>query len=107
MRIVRTKRYLKDLKRLGVSASDISALEQNIANDPNVGDIIQGLKGVRKVRFGFGGRGKRGGGRAIYYLMLSDDAALLITAYAKNEKEDLTAADRKIIAFIVQEYSNG
>lgn len=90
MKVVRTKRYLKDMKRIGASAVDMSSLEQEIAANPTAGDLIQGLGGVRKIRFGIGNRGKRGGGRAIYFLMIADDVALLLTAYAKNEKSDLS-----------------
>jgi hypothetical protein len=60
------------------------------------------LKGVRKVRFRIGDRGKRGGGRAIYYVMLANDAVIMITAYAKAEKEDLSPDDRKVILEIVE-----
>lgn len=78
MKIVRTKRYLKDLKRIGASASDVTALEEAIARNPMVGDVIQGLGGIRKLRFGLGNRGKRGGARAIYFLMVADDVAVML-----------------------------
>ena len=55
MRIVRTKLYVKALKRMGVDAKDIAALELSVASDPAAGDVIRGLKGIRKIRFGFGG----------------------------------------------------
>lgn len=90
MKIVRTSRYLRDLKRLRASAEDVARLEQSIASDPTAGDVIPGLGGIRKLRFGLGNRGKRGGGRAIYFLVLADDVAVMIFAYAKNEQEDLT-----------------
>ena len=107
MKIVRTKRYLKDLKRIGASAADVSALEQAIAANPNVGDLIQGLGGIRKIRFGLGNRGKRGGGRAIYFLVLADEAVLMLTAYAKNEKADLSSSDRKVLLKLVKELTDG
>lgn len=107
MRIVRTRRYLKDLKRLGVTASEQDALERSIASDPIAGDVIRGLTGIRKLRFAFGGRGKSGGGRAIYFLLLADDTALLLTAYAKNEKADLSSDDRKALLALVKELTDG
>jgi hypothetical protein len=103
MKIVRTKRYQKDMKRIGASDADMASLEQEVAANPEAGDVIQGLKGVRKIRFGIGNRGKRGGGRAIYFLMISDDVTLMITAYAKNEKSDLSEADRKAILALLKE----
>ncbi len=107
MKIVRTKRYTKDLKRIGASVADVSALETAIASDPTVGDVVPGLRGIRKVRFGVRGKGKRGGGRAIYFLMVVDDAAVMLSAYAKSEKADLTAADKRILLALVKEFENG
>jgi len=34
---------------------------------PESGDIIRGTGGIRKLRWGRGGKGKRGGVRIIYY----------------------------------------
>ncbi len=89
------------MKRIGASDADMASLEQEVAANPEAGDVIQGLKGVRKIRFGIGNRGKRGGGRAICFLMISDDVTLMI--YAKNEKSDLSEADRKAILALLKE----
>ena len=78
-----------------------------IAIDPACGDPIPGLGGIRKVRFRLGGRGKRGGGRAIYFLMVADDAAIMLFAYAKNEREDLSADQRKAALAILKEFNDG
>lgn len=107
MRIVRTRRYRKDLERIGASADDVRSLESAIAADPTVGDVVPGLGGIRKVRFGIDKRGKRGGGRAIYFLMVADDAAIMLFAYAKNEREDLTKEQRKAALEIMKEFTDG
>lgn len=106
MKIVRTKRYIKDLRRVGASPSDISALEQAIASDPTSGAVVPGLGGIRKIRFAIGNRGKRGGGRAIYFLILADDMAVMLFAYAKNEREDITAEQRKAALAIMKEFGD-
>jgi hypothetical protein len=103
VKIVRTHRYLKDLKKLKASEADMEAMERMIATDPAAGVLIQGLRGVRKARFRIGNRGKSSGGRAIYYVMLAEGAVLKITAYAKAEKTDLSAEDRRVIAGHVEE----
>lgn len=107
MRIVRTRRYVKDLKRLGASEAEIITLERTIAFDPTAGDVIPGLNGIRKVRFGLGNKGKRGGGRAIYFLIVADDVAIMLFAYAKNEQEDLTKEQRKAALEILKEFGDG
>ena len=106
MRIVQTTRYLRDLKRLGASASEIDRLEQTIANNPEAGAVIPGLGGVRKLRFALGGKGKRGGGRAIYFLMVSEDLAVMLFAYAKSDKEDMTPAERKAALAVMKEITD-
>jgi hypothetical protein len=50
------------------------------------------------VRVGFGGRGKRGGARVIYLFGGDDVPVFLLAAFAKNEKDDLTAAERSAMA---------
>ena len=104
VKIVRTKRYTRDLKRIGASAADISALETAIASDPTVGDVIPGLGGLRKIRFGIGNKGKRGGGRAIYFLMIADD---VLFPCAKSEQEDLTRDQRKAALAVLKELTDG
>jgi len=63
MKIVRTTRYIRDLKKLKASAADVNFMERTIAANPESGAVIQGLKGVRKARFRIGNRGKSSGGR--------------------------------------------
>lgn len=103
MEIIRTNRYLKDLKRLRVTKAEAEAIDEMIAAAPQSGDVIKGLEGIRKIRFGLRNKGKSGGGRTIYLLMVSDDVVVLLTAYAKNEKPDLTSADRKAILAVLKE----
>jgi len=107
MKIIRTSRYTKDLRRMGVNDVQRQKLEQEIVNNPEVGKVIPGLEGLRKVRFAMAGRGKRGGGRAIYYLMLNDDLSIMITAYAKNDQEDLTPEQKKAVLAVLKELKDG
>ena len=95
MKIVRTKRYIRDLKRLGTSDSEVAALEGTIAANPTSGSVIPGLSGIRKIRFGVGGKGKRGGARAVYFLMVADDIAVMLFAFAKSEREDMNQDEKK------------
>ena len=63
-----------------------------LLDQPDVGDIIPGSGGCRKLRWAAKGHGKRGGARVIYYWVTPDDRILLLDIYAKNEAEDLSAA---------------
>lgn len=65
-----------------------------LANHPKSGDLIEGTGGVRKLRWGRGSRGKRGGVRLIYYFYSSDMPLYLITLYAKNTRSNLSNSQR-------------
>jgi hypothetical protein len=82
--VVETPSYLKAAEALFTLAErqDIVAM---IAADPECGEVMQGTGGFRKVRVGRGGMGKRGGAR-------------VITAYPKNEKDNLTKKERNELA---------
>ncbi|MBI1329549.1 MAG: hypothetical protein GC166_06565 [Alphaproteobacteria bacterium] len=105
MRVVRTTRYAKDLKKLKVSDDDIETMEREVADDPLKGAVIQGLKGIRKMRFRIGNRGKSSGGRSIYFVKLADESVLMLTAYAKAEKDDLSPEDRRAISKMLEDYA--
>lgn len=78
-----------------LTVAEQDALVDLIAYDPTCGDLIPGSGGLRKVRIGRGGSGKRGGARVIYYFYNVEFPALLMALYAKNEKDDLSAREKK------------
>lgn len=102
MLIYRTETFKKALKKLRASDQDLMRLEAEIVSNPQAGDVIQGLSGARKIRFAMGGKGKSGGGRAIYIVIVSADTAYLLTAYAKAEKSDLSSADRDALKRLIE-----
>jgi hypothetical protein len=68
--VVETPSYLADADRL-FSQTERAAVVDRLASDPTCGVIIPGGGGIRKVRFGFGARGKRSGARIIYVAELT------------------------------------
>lgn len=106
MQIVRTKRYVRDMRKIRASAEDMVKLEKQISDQPDIGDVIPGLNGIRKVRFQLGGRGKRGGGRAIYFLALSPDVIVMVFAYSKADKEDMTSDEKAAARRLIEEWHN-
>ena len=81
-----------------LTADEQDAVIDLIAYEPTCGDLIPGTGGLRKVRVGRGASGKRGGARVIYYFYNAEFPAVLMALYAKNEKADLTARDKKALA---------
>jgi hypothetical protein len=91
--VVETPPYLADAERL-FTAEERAAIVDQVAVEPRCGVVIPGSGGIRKLRFGFGGRGKRGGARVIYLFGGDDVPVFLLAAFAKNEKADLMPAER-------------
>jgi hypothetical protein len=88
---------------LRVAEAIFSAMERDrivlmVASDPECGELMQGTGGFRKVRVGRSGMGKRGGARVVYILRNEAFPIFLVTAYAKNEKENLTKKERNDLA---------
>lgn len=69
-----------------------------IAANPLAGDEIPGAGGVRKLRFGAQGKGKRGGARVVYYWYSDDAPIYALAVYGKGQKTDLAAAEIKAVS---------
>lgn len=74
-----------------LSDDEYSKLQQALLGDPESGAIIPGSGGVRKLRWGVPGRGKRGGIRVIYFLRTRQGQIWMLTLYAKNVAENIPA----------------
>lgn len=78
-----------------------SALVDYMARNPESGNVIPGTGGIRKVRWGRAGSGKRGGARVVYFYYHSDAPLYLLLAYAKAGSEDMTAQQKKAVVTVV------
>ncbi len=89
MEIVETPFFTTQITR---NMSDDEYLEICCAlvTNPALGTVIRHSGGLRKLRWGYGGRGKRGGCRIIYYWYVEENELLMLLFYAKNEVDDLT-----------------
>src|SRR5580700_5731939 len=76
------------------------AFQNELSANPEKGKTMGGCGGLRKVRFGdpSRGKGKRGGLRVIYLYVPEAFRIDLIDIYGKDEKDDLTPAEKKILA---------
>jgi mRNA-degrading endonuclease RelE of RelBE toxin-antitoxin system len=81
---------------------DYRLLQVALINRPDLGVVIRGSGGLRKVRWNLPGKGKRGGVRIIYYWAVAQDQLLMLFMYPKNVRADLTLAQVKILKQIVE-----
>ena len=84
-------------KDMGLNDDDLKRLQEELLADPKIGAVIRGTGGVRKRRFAFEQRGKSGSVRVIYVDFEIYEKIFLITAYPKNEKDNLTDPERNEI----------
>jgi len=84
-------------------ASAQQELEESIVAEPERNPLIPGTGGFRKARWRRPGGGKSGGVRVIYYFLVRPDLVFLADLYAKNEKENLTHAERNKLQKIASE----
>jgi hypothetical protein len=94
--VIETKPYLAEARRL-MSHEEQSTVVDTIAANPEGGVVVRGTGGLRKLRIPLRGRGKRGGGRVVYWYHSKDSPAVLLAAFAKNEAGDLPAARWKML----------
>jgi hypothetical protein len=100
MRVLATRGYDRRARKLLTSA-ERAAGELEIAIAPLAWPVMQGTGGARKARVARGSRGKSGGARIIYYVVIRRDVLYLIDIYAKSEKEDLTDAEKREVRKLV------
>jgi mRNA-degrading endonuclease RelE of RelBE toxin-antitoxin system len=86
-----------------MSDRDYAVLQASLLRRPTQGDVIEGTGGVRKLRWGEAGRGKRGSLRVIYYWHPERGIFLMLFLYRKNQQNDLNPAQRRTLAAIVRE----
>jgi len=105
MIIIETSVFTRGIKKL-MSDDEYKDLQEALVNRPDMGVIIQGTGGLRKVRWKLEGKGKSGGVRAIYYWMTEDEQIYMLYVYPKSEQEDLTPDQKKALKTIIERWSN-
>ena len=86
---------------MGLGDDVLPRLEEVLLQNPQLGDVIEGTGGARKMRIALGGRGKSGGARVIYVDVLEREHLYLLFAYPKNVQENLTAEQKVSIKKLV------
>lgn len=99
---VMTAEFDKQWKAMELTDTDLVRLQQMILADPKIGPVMRGTGGLRKIRFPFEGRGKSGSARVAYIDFLFCERIYLISAYSKNEKENLTKEERNEIKKMIE-----
>lgn len=101
IKIFETRNYTKNIKSFlktrHLLQEDLKSFHKNLIKNPELGDLVPGTGGVRKARIKSSSRGKSGGFRVCYYYLTEDELIYLLLIYAKNEQENLTSEEKKVL----------
>lgn len=105
--LVELPEYIRDANRLLDNQSQ-EDLKGFLARNPTAGAIMPGTNGVRKLRWARQGSGKSGGVRVVYYFYNESIPLFLLNIFGKNEKANLSQAERnklaKLVSILVKAY---
>ncbi|MBA3070166.1 MAG: addiction module toxin RelE [Hyphomonas sp.] len=90
--VVETPEFIRRAGAAGMTDEDRADLITTLAESPEAGIALGG--GLRKVRVARRGGGKSGGYRVIHFYRAPDMPLFLLTVFAKNEKANITPAER-------------
>ena len=102
MELIETSTFTRQITAL-LSDEDYATFQSRLVANPDLGALIRGGGGIRKIRVAVGLRGKRGGARVIYYWAVRKDVILLLFAYPKNVWADLAPKQLAQLAKVVKE----
>ena len=100
--IAETAPFLRKIAAL-LSDEERADLIAYLAEHPSAGVLIQGTGGIRKLRWARRGGGKSGGIRVVYYFHSERMPLYLLAAFGKNEKADISAEEKQLLAKAVKE----
>lgn len=101
MLFIETPIFTKRVKEL-LDDDTYRLLQIRLMVTPEIGDLIEGTGGLRKVRVASHGHGRRGGARVIYYHFVATTQVALLLIYPKNEQSDLSTEQRKALKSIIE-----
>ena len=102
MVVVETTVFTNQVQKY-LSDEEYKQFQSELILRPEMGAIIPKGGGLRKVRWRYRGRGKRGGVRVIYYWAVSQDQLLMLFMYPKNVKDNLSPAQLSLLRQIVED----
>jgi mRNA-degrading endonuclease RelE of RelBE toxin-antitoxin system len=100
--VVELPEYIKRAEK-ELSKDERDELLYYLSSNPKAGTLMQGTRGVRKLRWASKGKGKSGGSRVIYFYYNEAIPLFLLTIFGKNEKINPSKAERNELAKLVKE----
>lgn len=70
---------------------------------PELGNVIPGAEGLRKLRWASEGKGKRSGFRIIYYWYVNHEIIFLLNGYKKSHQDNISREELRFLIKLVKE----
>lgn len=106
MEIVETAVFTRQITEFLPDAA-YRELQEALILRPDDGDLIPGSKGLRKIRWGLSGKGKRGGIRVIYFWAVTRNQLWMLLAYTKAAQENLDIGQLAALRKITERWNHG
>ena len=94
--------FTKRWKEIGLGDSELLSLQIMLLKDPESGPVMEGTGGIRKVRFPLNNHGKSGSVRVCYTDFAEYEITYLITAFTKNEQDNLSDEEKVVLKKLVK-----
>lgn len=82
---------------------DFDKFEEQLVKHPDLGDVIQGTGGLRKIRLRSSSKGKSGGFRVCYCDVPEKRKLFLVAIFPKNVQEDLSSEEKRSIKKLIEQ----
>lgn len=102
MVIIETTIFTRQVGKL-LTDEEYRQFQVDLISRPDKGSVIPRSGGLRKIRLGYRGKGKRGGVRMIYYWVVNRDRVLMLYMYPKNVQDNLSPSHLKALAKMVKD----
>jgi hypothetical protein len=102
--VIQTPEFLKDAASAGLAEDEQQSMVSALGAEPDMGDMMAGTGGCRKVRWPGRGKGKSGGYRTVHYNGSDDVPVLLMLMFGKDEKDNLSQGERNLLRARMQRY---
>ncbi len=102
MEFIETPVFTRQVTAL-LDDDDYASLQNKLAQYPDLGDVLQGGGGIRKLRHNLPGKGKSGGVRVIYYWLRDDGQIYMLLIYPKSKKDNLSPSEIALLREFVKD----
>lgn len=105
--IIETAAFTRQIKHLGVSATELAAIYDAYASDPEYGKVVKRTGGLRKGRIAKDGVGKSGGYRVFSFFGEAKHPVFLFWIIDKSEDETLTDGQENAFKMAIGKLKEG